>query len=205
MATDMYASSGPPSGASAASSASFASTSTAGMPTEDVFDLRGVERVDDPRVEPDYLFKLLLAGDGGVGKSAVVQRFAEGEYSPTFISTIGVDFKIATLRIDGKVVKLQIWDTAGQERFRAITSSYYRGAHGIAVVYDVTDSESLDHVKKGWLEEAKRYGRPDAAMMLIGNKEDLRDNVADWGEDEMAEAIATEHNMAHIRTSARRD
>jgi len=101
--------------------------------------------------EYDYLFKLLLIGDSGVGKSCLLLRFADDTYTESYISTIGVDFKIRTIQLDGKTVKLQIWDTAGQERFRTITSSYYRGAHGIIVVYDVTDQESFTNVSQ-WLK-----------------------------------------------------
>jgi len=87
---------------------------------------------------------LLLIGDSGVGKSCCLLRFSEDSFTPSFITTIGIDFKIRTIELDGKRVKLQIWDTAGQERFRTITTAYYRGAMGILLVYDVTDERSFN-------------------------------------------------------------
>jgi len=123
--------------------------------------------------EYDYLFKLLLIGDSGVGKSCLLLRFADDTYTESYISTIGVDFKIRTIELDGKTIKLQIWDTAGQERFRTITSSYYRGAHGIIVVYDCTDQESFNNVKQ-WLEEIERYAAENVNKLLVGNKCDLQ-------------------------------
>ncbi|KAJ3349765.1 heme peroxidase [Entophlyctis luteolus] len=122
----------------------------------------------------DYLFKLLLIGDSGVGKSCLLLRFADDTYTESYISTIGVDFKIRTIELEGKTVKLQIWDTAGQERFRTITSSYYRGAHGIIVVYDVTDQDTFNNVKQ-WLQEIDRYAVEGVNKLLVGNKSDLKD------------------------------
>ncbi|SCV67133.1 BQ2448_5779 [Microbotryum intermedium] len=116
--------------------------------------------------------ELLLIGDSGVGKSCLLLRFADDTYTESYISTIGVDFKIRTIELEGKTVKLQIWDTAGQERFRTITSSYYRGAHGIIVVYDVTDNDTFSNVKQ-WLQEIDRYACEGVNKLLVGNKSDL--------------------------------
>ena len=114
------------------------------------------------------MFVLLL----GVGKSCLLLRFADDTYTDSYISTIGVDFKIRTVDLDTKTIKLQIWDTAGQERFRTITSSYYRGAHGIIIVYDITDKESFDNVRQ-WLFEIDRYASENVCKLLVGNKSDL--------------------------------
>uniref|UniRef100_A0A7S4P7G3 Uncharacterized protein n=1 Tax=Paramoeba aestuarina TaxID=180227 RepID=A0A7S4P7G3_9EUKA len=122
--------------------------------------------------EYDYLFKLLLIGDSGVGKSCLLLRFADDTYTESYISTIGVDFKIRTIELEGKVIKLQIWDTAGQERFRTITSSYYRGAHGIIVVYDISDQVTFNNVKQ-WLQEIDRYACENVNKLLVGNKCDV--------------------------------
>ncbi|XP_023125134.1 ras-related protein Rab-8B isoform X2 [Amphiprion ocellaris] len=98
----------------------------------------------------DYLLKLLLIGDSGVGKTCLLFRFSEDAFNTTFIATIGIDFKIRTIDIEGKKIKLQIWDTAGQERFRTITTAYYRGAMGIMLVYDITMEKSFDNIRN-WI------------------------------------------------------
>lgn len=120
--------------------------------------------------EYDHLFKVLLIGDSGVGKSCLLLRFADDSYTESYISTIGVDFKIRNFTLEGKKIKLQMWDTAGQERFRTIISSYYRGAHGIIIVYDITDLESFNNVKI-WLcarlgVNANNTKRKSAARLL---------------------------------------
>jgi len=122
----------------------------------------------------DHLFKLVLIGDSGVGKSCLLLRFADDSFTESYISTIGVDFRFRTVTIDHKTVKLQIWDTAGQERFRTITSAYYRGAHGIIMVYDVTNYESFEHVEE-WLNEVNRHASESTLKLLVGNKADLQD------------------------------
>lgn len=150
--------------------------------------------------EYDYLFKLLLIGDSGVGKSCLLLRFSDDTYTDSYISTIGVDFKIRTVELDGKTIKLQIWDTAGQERFRTITSSYYRGANGIIIVYDVTDQESFSNVKT-WLQEIDRYASTNVSRLLVGNKCDLTNKkVVDFT---TAKEFADQLQMPFLETSAK--
>eukprot|EP00882_Tetradesmus_deserticola_P014232 GHRQ01015128.1.p1 GENE.GHRQ01015128.1~~GHRQ01015128.1.p1 ORF type:complete len:174 (+),score=46.42 GHRQ01015128.1:332-853(+) len=108
------------------------------------------------RQDYDYLIKLLLIGDSGVGKSCLLLRFSEDSFTPSFITTIGIDFKIKKIFLDNKWVKLQIWDTAGQERFRTITSAYYRGAMGILLVYDVTDEASFNNIRN-WMRNIEQH------------------------------------------------
>ncbi|CAD6193185.1 unnamed protein product [Caenorhabditis auriculariae] len=144
--------------------------------------------------EYDYLFKLLLIGDSGVGKSCLLLRFADDTYTESYISTIGVDF------LDGKTIKLQIWDTAGQERFRTITSSYYRGAHGIIVVYDITDQETFNNVKQ-WLQEIDRYACENVNKLLVGNKCDLTAKRA--VETQAAKDYADQLGIPFLETSAK--
>jgi len=148
----------------------------------------------------DYLFKLVLIGDSGVGKSCLLLRFADDNFTDSYISTIGVDFRFRTVTIDSKVVKLQIWDTAGQERFRTITSAYYRGADGIIMVYDVTSAESFDHVEE-WLSEVDRYANENTVKLLVGNKADLVEKRE--VSEETAQRFADKLNISFLETSAK--
>lgn len=149
--------------------------------------------------EYDYLFKILLVGDSGVGKSCMLLRFADDTFTESYISTIGVDFKIRTVEIDNKTIKLQIWDTAGQERFRTITSSYYRGAHAMIIVYDVTDKESFDHVNS-WIVECDRYGKENVLKILVGNKCDSPNRQVSY---EMGKEFADTLGLEFVETSAK--
>lgn len=119
--------------------------------------------------KPTHQFKLVLIGDTSVGKSSLLLRFADDTFSDAYLSTVGVDFRFRTVRVEKKLVKLQIWDTAGQERFRTITSAYYRGADGIVMIYDVTNMESFNHVNE-WLAEVSRYAAEGTSRLLVGNK-----------------------------------
>ncbi|XP_023234078.1 ras-related protein Rab-10-like [Centruroides vittatus] len=148
----------------------------------------------------DLLFKLLLIGDSGVGKTCILFRFSDDAFNTTFISTIGIDFKIKTIELKGKKIKLQIWDTAGQERFHTITTSYYRGAMGIMLVYDITNPKSFDNIAK-WLRNIDEHANEDVEKMLLGNKCD-RDNER-MIRKERGETIAREHGIRFLETSAK--
>ena len=150
--------------------------------------------------KPDHLFKLVLIGDTGVGKSCILLRFADDTFTESYLSTIGVDFRFRTVKMEKKTVKLQIWDTAGQERFRTITSAYYRGADGIIMVYDVTSEESFNHVND-WLTEVTRYAAEDTCKLLVGNKCDkIGEKVVP---SEKAKAYADELKIPFLETSAK--
>ncbi|PAA82530.1 hypothetical protein BOX15_Mlig033766g3, partial [Macrostomum lignano] len=120
----------------------------------------------------DFLFKIVLIGDAGVGKSCVVQRFKSGNFLEKQSSTIGVDFTMKTLVVDGARIKLQVWDTAGQERFRTITQSYYRSANAVILAYDITKRESFDSLTT-WIDDVSRYAGSGVCQILIGCKKDL--------------------------------
>lgn len=127
---------------------------------------------EDTETDFDYLFKIVLIGDAGVGKTAIVHRFKYNTFVERHASTIGVDFTIKTMQVDDKRIKLQIWDTAGQERFRTITQSYYRSANGVVLVYDIATADSFKNLGR-WLEDVKKYAGKCLHQMLVGNKCDL--------------------------------
>lgn len=149
----------------------------------------------------DSIMKILLIGDSGVGKSCLLVRFVEDKFSPSFITTIGIDFKIKTVDINGKKIKLQLWDTAGQERFRTITTAYYRGAMGIILVYDVTDERTFANVKQ-WFKTVNDHANDDAQLLLVGNKSDMDTRLVSF---EQGESLAKELGIPFVESSAKDD
>jgi Ras-related protein Rab-11A len=146
------------------------------------------------------LFKIVLVGDSGVGKTNLLTRFSKNEFSIESKTTIGVEFATKTITTEsGHVIKAQIWDTAGQDRYRAIASSYYKGAVGALLVYDITKTKSFENVEK-WLTELREHGSENMCTMLIGNKSDLANDRQVQTEE--AEAYAEKEQMALLETSA---
>lgn len=148
----------------------------------------------------DYLLKIILIGDSGVGKSTSLIRYVDDTFQDSYISTIGVDFKIRTVEHNGKMVKLQIWDTAGQERFRTITSSYYRNAHAIMLYFDLTDRDSFYHLAM-WLTEIQKYASEEVTLILIGTKADLIHRRVISAEE--IAVFCREHKIEYQETSAK--
>jgi Ras-related protein Rab-1A len=122
--------------------------------------------------EYDFLFKIIILGDSGVGKTALLNRFSDDTFTETYSTTVGIDFKIRTISVEGKKIKLQMWDTAGQERFRTLVASYYRGAHGTILAYDVTKKSSFNNVRN-WVKEIDSHNTEGITKIILANKVDL--------------------------------
>eukprot|EP01053_Blabericola_migrator_P009586 Blabericola_migrator_1__9585@NODE_522_length_7878_cov_137_466778_g399_i0_p7_GENE_NODE_522_length_7878_cov_137_466778_g399_i0NODE_522_length_7878_cov_137_466778_g399_i0_p7_ORF_typecomplete_len210_score24_89Ras/PF00071_22/1_2e66Roc/PF08477_13/1_1e25Arf/PF00025_21/6_6e19GTP_EFTU/PF00009_27/7_1e07FeoB_N/PF02421_18/6_7e07Gtr1_RagA/PF04670_12/4_2e06MMR_HSR1/PF01926_23/1_3e05RsgA_GTPase/PF03193_16/3_2RsgA_GTPase/PF03193_16/0_044AAA_22/PF13401_6/0_00034ATPase/PF06745_13/0_00069Septin/PF00735_18/0_00037S len=146
-----------------------------------------------------YLFKYIIIGDTGVGKSCLLLQFTDKRFRSDHDLTIGVEFGARTVSIDGKQLKLQIWDTAGQESFRSITRSYYRGAAGALLVYDISRRETFNHLTR-WLDEVRQNSNVNMTIVLIGNKCDLdrREVTTEEGAE-----FAQEHGLIFLETSAK--
>ncbi|KAJ1451194.1 ras family-domain-containing protein [Pelagophyceae sp. CCMP2097] len=150
----------------------------------------------------DIQIKLLMIGDSAVGKTSLLLRYANDTFSSTFITTIGIDFKIKTIDLDGKRVKLQIWDTAGQEQFRTITRSYFRGAQGIVLVYDITDRGTFNSVRS-WMAQISDHADAQVNRVLVANKCDYES--ARQVSIEEGQKLAEEYNVRFFETSAKND
>ena len=146
------------------------------------------------------LFKILLLGDSGVGKSSIILRYTDNTFSSNLMNSIGVDFKLKNIPVDDKRVKLQIWDTAGQERFRTITTSYYKGAQAIMIVFDLTDKDSFDHLKN-WMSDIDRFAKEGVMKILVGNKADL--DYKRVISSDTAKEFARKYGIEYLETSAK--
>jgi small GTP-binding protein len=166
------------------------SAQPSGLPTENGKDQSGKNT--------EVTFKVLMIGDSSVGKTASLARFAEDTFPHSFISTVGIDYKQRVLDVDGVKVRLSIWDTAGQERFRTLTNAYYRGAHGVVIMYDITNRSSFLNVP-GWITDTREYGSANTKMVLVGNKVDRPDRDVP---QEDGEKLAKVHRLRFFETSA---
>mmetsp|Transcript_9661 Transcript_9661/g.23781 ORF Transcript_9661/g.23781 Transcript_9661/m.23781 type:complete len:205 (-) Transcript_9661:292-906(-) len=147
-----------------------------------------------------YDFTLVMIGDAGVGKTSLLVRFADDQFAGSYMPTVGVDFRYRKFTLNGKNVRLQIWDTAGQERFRTMTASYYRGADGVILVYDITNANSFKHVVD-WMKSVDKYARQGVVRMVVGNKSDM-DTKRQVSKD-VAMRYAEDMNIMWIETSAK--
>jgi len=149
----------------------------------------------------DFIAKLLIIGDSGVGKTCLLLRFCENNFMTTHLTTIGIDFKIKTIDVDGKKIKMQIWDTAGQERFKTITQTYYKGAMGIILTYACNDRESFNSIEN-WMKQIKQHANEDVCKILVGNKSDLEDRQVT---SEEGKKLADTFGIKFFETSAKDD
>jgi small GTP-binding protein len=151
-------------------------------------------------IDCDFLFKVLIIGNSGVGKSCLLLRYTDNKFQETFLTTIGVDFKTKYIEIEGLKVKLQIWDTAGQEKFRSITKAYYRGAHGILVVFDISRRDTFNQTRM-WVDSIRDSSSDSSPIdvILVGNKSDLERMV----EKAEAEDLAKQFQIPYFETSAK--
>lgn len=147
-----------------------------------------------------YIFKYIIIGDMGVGKSCLLHQFTEKKFMADCPHTIGVEFGTRIIEVSGEKIKLQIWDTAGQERFRAVTRSYYRGAAGALMVYDITRRSTYNHLSS-WLSDTQHLTNPSTVIFLIGNKSDLEKGRRVSYEE--AKQFADENGLMFVEASAK--
>ncbi|XP_049314244.1 ras-related protein Rab-26-like [Bactrocera dorsalis] len=161
-----------------------------------------VKTYADGEEEYDMMGKVIMLGDSGVGKTCLLIRFYDGKYMPHYyITTVGIDYRNKVVVVDGTRVKLQIWDTAGQERFRSVTHTYYRDAHALLLLYDVTNKTTYDNIR-AWLGEIRDYTQDDVVIVLIGNKADCSNSERQVKRED-GERLAREHNVPFMETSAK--
>ena len=151
----------------------------------------------------DSVYKVLLLGDSSVGKTCFLMKYTDKTFQDIHMSTIGLDYRLKTMTLkSGKKVKLQIWDTAGQDRYRSITKNYYKGANGIILIYDITNSETYDNVEN-WISQIKEESSPNVIIYIVGNKIDMENERKVTTEE--GKKIADDYKLPFIETSAKSD
>ena len=149
----------------------------------------------------EFLYKILLLGDSSVGKTCFLMRYTDNTFQEIHMSTIGLDYKLKNVQLDdGKMVKIQIWDTAGQDRFRSITKNYYKGAHGIILIYDITNQKTFENVKN-WINQIKEEVSNKVTIILVGNKIDDEDHRV--VSTEQGEKMAKDFGLMFFECSAK--
>jgi small GTP-binding protein len=147
----------------------------------------------------DHFFKLLILGESSVGKTCILLRYTDDHFNINHLATIGIDFNIKIVSLEDKFIKLQIWDTAGQDRFKTITKTYFKGAQGILLVYDITNEDSFENIRN-WVKQIEQNATKNVCKILIGNKHDRDDRKVTY---EQGEELAKEYNMHFLETSAK--
>ena len=159
---------------------------------------------DSISIEEEYYdlkIRLMLIGDSNVGKTSIIKRYCNNQFSPSYISTVGIDFETKYLRLNGKIINLQIWDTAGQERYKVLAKNYYKNSDGFIIVYDITDKKSFNNVAN-WITQIKDSASENVKCVLLGNKcdlEELRQVDINQGKD-----LANNYHLKFYETSAQK-
>ena len=148
----------------------------------------------------DFLFKVVVVGDSGVGKTGITNRYLKGNFQEDMKTTVGVEFGAKKVVIKEKCVKIQIWDTAGQERYRSVTTAYYKGAKGALIVYDITNSQSFQNIER-WIKEVRDATDKEIKIILIGNKSDLEENRKVSAAE--GQKLSDENNLSFFETSGK--
>ena len=151
--------------------------------------------------DSDIVFKILMLGDSEVGKSCFLMRYSDNVFVENYITTIGLDYKLKTIKLDsGKIIKVQLWDTAGQDKYRTIAKNYYKGSHGILLLYDITKISSFENIRE-WIQDIRQEVSPKSIIFLIGNKIDLTDQRKI--SKEQGEELAEEFKIPFFEASAK--
>jgi Ras-related protein Rab-1A len=172
------------------------------MEEEDIDDINSIEKLEDYDIGHNYLFRICLLGDAGVGKTSILTRFCDNTFKENYNNTIGVDFRLVTLKYKDIISKIHLWDTAGQERFKSLTVNYLHNSHGFLFIYDITNKNSFDNIIN-WINLSFDNNKNSVINFLIGNKCDQ--NSSRKVEESEAQQFAKDKNLIYLETSAKSD